>query len=98
MGRYDIDVHGYWHVIIIYDVDLNNVYGLTKTYYDRNTSIVMITKHTSKQEKFNTLIHELKHVQSHICKYYNVREDGEKAAYLIGFLAKAVYDLVLKFR
>jgi len=34
----------------------------------------------------NTIVHEAKHVQSHICEYYNVPEDSEEAAYLIGYI------------
>lgn len=39
----------------------------------------------------NTIAHEAKHVQSNICKYYNIPEDGEQAAYLIGYLAMEMY-------
>jgi hypothetical protein len=40
----------------------------------------------------STLVHELKHVQSHICEYYNVSESGEEAAYLIGYLTKLIFQ------
>lgn len=47
---------------------------------------------TSSQEQFlNTLVHEAKHVQSHICAYYGVPEDGEQAAYLIGYLVQKMH-------
>ena len=32
-----------------------------------------------------------KHVQSHICKYYNVPEDGEQAACLIGYIEQKMH-------
>lgn len=52
------------------------------------TSIVCISEATSIDEWFDTLIHELKHIQTHICDYYNVNESGEEAAYLIGYIMK----------
>lgn len=41
----------------------------------------------------NTIVHEAKHVQSHICKYYDVPEDGEQAAYLIGFIVMRMFRM-----
>lgn len=38
-----------------------------------------------------TKVHEAKHVQSHICEYYNVPEDGEQAAYLIGYIVQKMH-------
>lgn len=58
---------------------------------DKRQSIVAIGKTYSGDNFFNTIIHEAKHVQSHICKYYNVKEDGEKAAYLIGYLTMKMF-------
>lgn len=54
-------------------------------------SIVSIGLTTSKAELINTIVHEAKHVQSNICKYYHVPEDGEPAAYLIGYLTMKMY-------
>lgn len=39
-----------------------------------------------------SLVHEAKHVQSHICKYYHVEEDSEQAAYLIGYIVQKMHD------
>ena len=36
-------------------------------------------------------MHEAKHVQSHICKYYGVEEDTEKASYLIGYIIQKMH-------
>ena len=44
----------------------------------------------------NTAIHEAKHVQSHICSYYGIPEDGEEAAYLIGYLVQRMYKMFSK--
>lgn len=92
MIRQDIDVEGYWTVIVVYNAPLGGKdVGFTYTNLRDRTSIVGIAA-TSNQEQFlNTLVHEAKHVQSHICRYYDVPEDGEQAAYLIGFLVQRMH-------
>ena len=92
--RQDIDIRGYWRVIVYYNISLEKgIEGFTKTDYDKRLSIVGIGRTYSVENFFNTIIHEAKHVQSHICKYYNVREDGEQAAYLIGYLAMKMFKV-----
>lgn len=92
MIRQDIYIKNYWHVIVLYNVELEEgVEGFTKTDFDKRQSIVAIGKTYSGDNFFNTIVHEAKHVQSHICKYYNVAEDGEQAAYLIGYLTMKMF-------
>lgn len=87
-----IDINGYWKIFICYNLNLNELdSGFTVTDYSKKLSIVGIGATTSKAEFINTIVHEAKHVQSHICKYYNVPEDGEDAAYLIGYLTMKMY-------
>ena len=92
MIRQDIDVNGYWKVIVAYNVWLGKRdTGFTHTDFNKKRSIVGISLTTSKEQFFNTLVHEIKHVQSHICMYYNVKENSEDAAYLMGYLAQQMY-------
>lgn len=87
-----IDINGYWTVYICYGTDLGERNsGFTATDFDKKLSIVSIGTATSNAQFFNTIIHEAKHVQSHICKYYHVPEDSESAAYLIGYLTMKMY-------
>ena len=67
-------------------------YGFTYSILYKRISIVFISESKNKQEFMSTLVHELKHVQSHICEYYNVSESGEEAAYLIGYLTKLIFQ------
>lgn len=60
--------------------------GMTYTDTENKISLVCIGTADSKEQLVNTVIHEAKHVQSHICDYYNIKEDSEKAAYLIGHI------------
>ena len=94
MIRQDIDVDGYWNIIVCYDVFLGEQNaGFTHTDYGKRLSIVGIGKATSKEQFMNTIVHEAKHVQSHICKYYDVSEDSEEAAYLIGFIVMRMFQI-----
>ena len=90
--KFDID--NYWNVIVYYEKPLEeDIMGYTQTDFDKKLSIIAIGKGQSKKEMMNTLVHEAKHLQSHICKYYNVPEDGENAAYLIGYIISKMYKI-----
>lgn len=94
--RQDIDINGYWKIIVVYNVYLGEPNtGFTQTYFSKRQSIVGISNVTNKSQLINTIVHEAKHVQSHICRYYNIDEDSEQAAYLIGYIVQKMY---LKFK
>lgn len=94
MIRQDIDIDGYWTIIILYNVYLGKKNtGFTHTDFNKRRSIVGISISTSKEQFINTIVHEAKHIQSHICKYYNVKEDSEDAAYLIGYIIEKMYNV-----
>lgn len=94
--RQDIDVNGYWKIIVVYNVYLGEPNtGFTQTDFSKRQSIVGISNVTNKSQLINTIVHEAKHVQSHICRYYSIDEDSEQAAYLIGYIVQKMY---LKFK
>lgn len=94
MTRQDIDINGYWKITIAYNVWLGKRdTGFTHTDFNKKKSIVGISLSTSEEQFFNTLLHEIKHVQSHICMYYNVKEDSEAAAYLTGYIGQKIYKV-----
>ena len=68
--------------------------GFTFSNTDYKMSIVCIGEATNVGQFVNTAIHEAKHVQSHICEYYNIEEDTETAAYLIGHLVHRMYKML----
>lgn len=92
MIRQDIDVEGYWKITVVYNAPLGskNV-GFTHTNSKKRTSIVGIAATSTQEELLNTIVHEAKHVQSHICEYYDVPEDSEQAAYLIGYIVQKMH-------
>ena len=98
MIRYDFSIDGYWDVILCLNVYLGEPNsGFTHSDLKNKLSIVGIGKATSKKQFFNTVIHEIKHLQSHICKYYNIQENSEDAAYLIGYIAMRIYKVILNY-
>ena len=70
--------------------------GLTFSNTNYKMSIVCISEATDISQFVNTAIHEAKHVQSHICEYYNIDENTETAAYLIGHLVQRMYKMLAK--
>lgn len=70
--------------------------GFTFTNFEDKVSIVCISKATNASQFLNTVIHEAKHVQSHICYYYGIDEDSEEAAYLIGYMVSRMYKTLAK--
>lgn len=92
MIRQDIDIDGYWKIIVVYNVYLGKKNtGFTYTDFDKRKSVVGISKTTLQEQFLNTIVHEAKHVQSHICRYYKVEEDSEAAAYLIGYIIQQMH-------
>lgn len=70
--------------------------GVTYSNTEYRMSIVCISETTSARQFVSTAVHEAKHVQSHICQYYGIKEDGEQAAYLIGYIVSEMYRMVGK--
>ena len=70
--------------------------GFTFSNSDYKMSIICIGEATNIGQFVNTTIHEAKHVQSHICEYYGIEEDGEDAAYLIGHIVHMMYKMLAK--
>lgn len=70
--------------------------GFTFSNTEYKMSLVCIAKTTSVGQFVSTITHEAKHVQSHICAYYNIKENTEPAAYLIGYIAKEMYKILAK--
>ena len=93
MIRQDIHISDYWDIIVVYDIYLGERNsGFTHTNFKERLSIVAIGEADSRKQFLNTIVHEAKHVQSHICMYYDIPEDGEDAAYLIGYIVMKMYE------
>jgi len=66
--------------------------GFTYTHPTNMFSIMGIGWATSEQEYINTLVHEIKHLQSDICNYYSWSHKGEQASIVAGDIAGTMYQ------
>lgn len=71
--------------------------GLTFSNIDHRTSFVCVSDTTELPQMVNTIVHEIKHLQTHICGYYGVSEYGEQAACLTGYIAQKIYRALSNF-
>ena len=65
--------------------------GFTYSNYRNRESVVVISKTTSAAQFFNTTMHEVKHLSSHIAKACGYDEESEEIAYIVGNLAETIY-------
>ena len=70
--------------------------GFTYTNTDYKMTFVCIGHSSNIGQFVNTVVHEAKHAQSHICQYYGIEETSETAAYLIGHLVQRMYKMIGK--
>jgi hypothetical protein len=98
MIRQDFSINGYWDVTVFYNVrtpELNQ--GFTQTDTRLRKSIIVIGCTDSVEQFYNTIVHEAKHLQSSICRHYDVDEDSEDAAYLIGYIVMRMVRFLNNF-
>lgn len=65
--------------------------GFCYTNDDTKTTLICIAETNSNEDFINTVAHEIKHLQSHVCSYYGIDETSEEAAYLIGNITEELY-------
>lgn len=70
--------------------------GFIYSDYDKQRSIIIVSKTTSNQELIDTIVHEANHLQSHIATVFNLDEKGEEVCYLIGDIVKRMYKVFNK--
>ena len=70
--------------------------GFTFSNTDYKMTFVCIGHSSNIGQFVDTVVHEAKHVQSHICQYYGIDETSETAAYLIGHLVHRMYKMLEK--
>ena len=68
--------------------------ALTFSNTDLKMSLVCIGRTSSRDQLINSMVHEAKHVQTHVCQYYGIDEDEEKAAYMIGYIVQKMYIML----
>ena len=68
--------------------------GFTFTNFADHLTIVCISKATSAEQMYDSIVHEQKHIVEHISEYYGVDPKGETAAYLQGEIGRQIFPVV----
>ncbi len=76
------------HILSMYNT------GMTISRDDIQMSVVFVGNTTSYSEFWDTIAHELFHVEQAILEYYGTDWEGEPPAYLAGYLLKNVVEKI----
>lgn len=70
--------------------------GMTISRPDLTMSVVIIGETNSKEQFFDTLTHEIDHVQDSILRRYNIEQGGEDGAWLQGYIMRGISKWLVK--
>lgn len=68
--------------------------GFTYSNSDLRMSLVVVSDATDESQWWDTLVHEVDHVQSAICDYYDVPLGSEAAAWTQGYIMRKMIDVL----
>jgi hypothetical protein len=68
--------------------------GMCYSNYVKKRSVMVIARTSSAAEFFNSLHHELTHLQAHIASTFRLNPLGEDIAYLTGEVAREIFPKV----
>lgn len=71
--------------------------GMSISRSDITMSVMFIGPATDREQFFDTLAHEIYHVQVAICNHYGVERDGEDAAWLQGYLMRESTKAIIPY-
>ena len=103
--RYDVDeiMEKLWDLQCSADVAqkaFNNLIsdsldtGLCYSNYHTKESVLVVGRASSADEFFNSIVHELIHLQGHICDVIGIDPKGEEIAYYMGDLSRDRYPSI----
>lgn len=68
--------------------------GLTYSNLLNRETVMVVGYASSGAELFNSLVHEMRHVEEHIARASHIEPYGEPVAYLCGELARQMYSCI----
>lgn len=68
--------------------------GLCYSNYNTKESVLVVGRASSSDEFFNSIVHELSHLQGHICDVIGLDPKGEEIAYYMGDLSRDIYPSI----
>lgn len=66
--------------------------GFTYTDFEKHITMVIIGEADSASEFFNTFVHEIGHVSTHIAEFYGIDTNSEEIQYLSGEIALQMFE------
>ena len=67
--------------------------GLTYTNSVMRETVMVVALASSAKQFHRALMHEIRHLQSHIATAYNIDEKGEEVCYLLDDIVDEVHDI-----
>lgn len=58
-------------------------------------SIVGFNIHSDKYDYINSIVHEAEHIKQAMLNYYNIKDEGENAAYTVAYIATKMLQIKL---
>lgn len=68
--------------------------GYTLTDFGRHFTLMFVSRATSAEQMFDSVVHELKHLTEHIGAYYGIDPEEELSAYLQGEVGRKMWPAV----
>ena len=65
--------------------------GYTFTDYNERFTLMFVSRTTSVDEMFDSILHEIKHIVEHVSTYYDLNPKEELAAYLQGEVGRQIW-------
>lgn len=65
--------------------------GYTFTNFRKHLTLIYVSRATSSEQMYDSIMHEVRHATDHIGEYYNVHPRGEEIAYLQGEIARQLF-------
>ena len=70
--------------------------GITVSRSDITMSVVIVSKATSMEQFFDTVVHEIDHVQNAVDMFYGVKQGSEDSAWLQGYIMRGITKTLIK--
>ena len=77
------------------ELEVSNGKAVTCSNLRLHVSVVLFIKHRYCNDYLNSIIHEAEHIKQAMLESYRVIDEGETAAYTIGYLAYKLYKGLL---
>ena len=77
---------------ILYKMRIGKAKAATCNSFEEKVSVVLFNKHNTETDYINSIVHEAEHIKQAILKVYSVEDDGESAAYTVGYIVSKMYN------